>query len=56
LQPPQPLVNTSRFSRRQPTPLDLGLPRGSLLLAPEYCQKIIDILSKRRIGGFNYSD
>jgi hypothetical protein len=31
------------------------MPRGSLPIATEYCQKIIDILSKRRNGGVHSS-
>jgi hypothetical protein len=45
----QPLVDTCHFSRWHPTPLDAGLPFGSLPVAPEYSQKIIDILCKRGI-------
>jgi hypothetical protein len=49
------VVNTGHFSRRETTPLGLGVPRGSLSIATEYCQKVIDILSERRIGGVHSS-
>jgi hypothetical protein len=45
----QPLVNTSHFSGRNPTPFYAGLPCGSLPIVPENRQKIIDILCKRGI-------
>jgi len=53
---PEPLVNTTHFSGRQPMPLGLGLRWGSLLIGPEYSQEIIEILSIRRIGHFGYTD
>src|SRR5207253_2564224 len=53
---PEPLVNATHFSRRQPTPLDLRLLRDLLIIGSEYSQEIIDILSIRRIGRFGYSN